>query len=67
VIGVSHVRQRGAPTSIRRARNKTLCRSFQAAPQAGQVVLCGNRAKLVELLGLLDAPAEMFAVVEPRP
>jgi alkyl sulfatase BDS1-like metallo-beta-lactamase superfamily hydrolase len=41
--------------------------TFPAALQAGLIVVSGNRGKLVELLGLLDAQGGMFAVVEPRP
>lgn len=41
--------------------------SFQAALQSGQIVVSGQRAKVAELLGMLDSFPSMFPLVEPRP
>ena len=40
--------------------------TFPEAVQAGQVKIDGNRAKLGELLSMLDTFEPMFPVVEPR-
>jgi len=41
--------------------------TFPEAMQSGQVKIDGNRAKLGELLGMLDTFNPMFPIVEPRP
>jgi alkyl sulfatase BDS1-like metallo-beta-lactamase superfamily hydrolase len=41
--------------------------SFAAALQSGQIRVTGQPAKLAELLGLLETPATMFPLIEPRP
>ena len=41
--------------------------TFAAALQAGQISVVGSRDKLLELLAMLDTPAGMFPLVEPRP
>ena len=41
--------------------------TFPAALQSGQIAVVGDRGKLVELLGMLDAFPTLFPLIEPRP
>ncbi|MFZ1180782.1 MAG: alkyl sulfatase C-terminal domain-containing protein, partial [Herbaspirillum sp.] len=40
--------------------------TFPEAVQAGQIKIDGDRAKISELLGMLDTFEQMFPVVEPK-